>query len=202
MPLEEAPHQIERREAGDFLARAMANDLGRRQPLPLIARSRTRAEIDKRSRLFTIVVLAIFCPLAFAALAALTFSGGRETGDLGAAMTLLVIGLIIGIFAFGEFRARKWRGYRDPEIVIEVRDDGIAIRSPGGSSTLPYRDAQFSFTTMLLVTKFSTSKVFVGIELDTPLGKLRIDDDHYRPGRVAAAAIAFKKGGSAGAATV
>jgi hypothetical protein len=194
MPLEESPRELEMLDTRLFLARAMANELGRQHPLPLTARSRTRAEVDKRSQLFTIMLLALFCPLAFAALAAVTFGGGPESSSLGVPMTLLVIALIIGIFVFGEFRARKWQGYRDPEIVLEVRDDGIAIRSPGHSSMLPYPDVHFSFTTMLLVTKFSASKVFVGIQLDTPLGKLRIDDDFYRPGRIAAAAIAFKTG--------
>ena len=177
------------------LARAMAHELGRQHPLPVTARSRTVAEVNTRSQLFTIGALAVFCPIAFAALAALSFSGDRESRSLAPGMTMLVFALIVGIFFAGDYRARKWRGYRDPEIVVDVQEEGVAIRSPDHISTLRYADLSFSFTTMILATKFNISKVFVGIELETPLGKLKLEDGYFRGGRIAAGAIALKMRG-------
>lgn len=174
------------------LARAMADELGRQHPLPLTARSRTLAEVNRRSQLFTIGALAVFCPIAFAALAALSFSGGRESRSLAPGMTMLVLALIVGIFLVGAYRARKWRGYRDPGIVVDVREGGVAIRSPDRSLTLGYPEVSFAFITMLLPNKFRSSRVFVGIQLETPLGRLRLEDEYFRGGRVAAAAIALK----------
>jgi hypothetical protein len=189
MALEEASEQLGTQYA---LARAMAHELARQHPLPLTARSRTLAEVNRRSQLFTVAALAIFCPIAFAALAALSFSGGRESRSLAPGMTMLVFALIVGIFCFGEYRARKWRGYRDPEIVVDVQEEGVTIRSPDHSSTLRYPDVSFSFTTMILLSKFGSSRVFIGIQLETPVGMLKLDDEYFRPGRIAAAAIALK----------
>ena len=84
--------------------------------------------------------------------------------------------------------ARRRRDYRDPQIVVEVREGGLTLRSPGRIDELAFDGADFTFYAPTLKGRAA----FLGIVLESPLNRLRLDDRWFKSGLSAAAAIVRK----------
>ena len=89
------------------------------------------------------------------------------------------------MWLFLRSRGRKRRDYVDPQIVVEVKEAGLTLRAPGRMVELPYDSAGFSFN----APTAENATFFLGIVLESPFDPLRLDDQWFRPGRNAAAAI-------------
>jgi len=162
--------------------------LADKQTFPVTARSLTAAEVAAIDRSMVPIGLGFFLFFVFAILILLFFDsspGSRETMAI-VALFSLVLGL--GLWLFLRSRGRKRREYRDPQIVVEVGEDGLTLRAPGRVNQLAFDSANFAFN----ATTMQNSTFFMGIVLESPFGPLRLDDLWFKPGKTAATAIVKK----------
>lgn len=98
-------------------------------------------------------------------------------GGLGLVLGLLV--LLVWVWA------RRAADYRDPEIVVAVGDRKIVVQRRSEMQALDWDEIEAKI-------RFSAGKSglrFEGVALASRFGQIRLEDDWYRNGRLAAAAI-------------
>lgn len=153
--------------------------------LPIAARSVTDEEVgafDRRAGpLIVIVWLAI---VAFALKPFLAVPG--QSGEATIFVAVLIGGATAIIGGALIWRRRRWRGYRDPGVALEATETGITVHAAGHSHRIAYAEAVFIERIMPLPNR----SVLFGIDLQTPIGVLSIDDRTYRNGNKIAVAIA------------
>lgn len=153
-------------------------------PLPCAARSLTPDEaraVDRRRIVWMVGVLVFFTLLYGGILS----QAGAEP-QVWRIMGLCLAGLALFVAILSWLRLRKRRDYRDPGLVIEAGADELIVRGPAGRDARPYADVAVRD---LLSTATKSGRSFDGILLDTKLGALRIEDEHFMNGRIAAGAI-------------
>jgi hypothetical protein len=152
--------------------------------LPFHAWSKTRAEVKRPARrLFVgtvILIVAVTAPIvwslrnelekepwpAFAFVGAMALAGG-----------LLMLLTWSGVRQAGE--------YRDPEIMIGVGEHGLSVRSPDRTQAIYWNEIE----ARLLLFGGKSSLQFRGIEMTTSQGTIRLEDEWYRNGALAAAVV-------------
>ncbi len=152
--------------------------------LPFHAWSLTRAEVTRaHRRLFlgaAIVYLAVLAPIAWSVRGELEKDPVPALAFVGA--TALVGGLLV---LMTWYWARRAADYRDPEIMIDVGDHGLVVRSLGAAQTLGWGEIEAK----LLFYSGKSGLQFRGVELKTANGTIPLEDDWYRNGRLAAAMV-------------
>ena len=162
-----------------------AVELAASQGLPVAARSLPASEVrGKGCVLGGIVVLLglIGIPL----IAVMLVAAGSEPEPRRTV-------IYVAILAFAAITlaglAKGWRSrradYVDPQLTVEAGPDGVAISGPRGRHSLPYAQVQ----ARILSISMRQSVRFLGIEMDSPVGTIRLDDALFANGRNAAAAI-------------
>jgi len=102
---------------------------------------------------------------------------------------------VVAVLAGGAIAIMAWRklaphrAYRDPGIEIEVGEEAVTVRSAGGTEIIP--NAEIAVTNVLIRTP-RNSVYFDGIVLETANGPLRLGDEGFAGGNVAAGAILKK----------
>ncbi len=154
--------------------------------LPVSARTLTRAEAVARdgNKAFLLYILGLFAALV--GLALILQSGDPWPRKVAWAVLLAMVGYAMFLVARAHERRRS--AYADPEIVVDVTDDGISVRNPAGTHRLPDDALRWEFFHL----SNDGGVIFMGIRLDTPLGRLELYDEHFVGGRNAAAAIALR----------
>ena len=112
-------------------------------------------------------------------------------GSLKWTLILLVIMAALGWLI--RWTVRRWQAetvYVDPEILVTVSSDGVAIASPLGDFHIPLDEVDATLT----FTRMEEGVVFRGMDIKTPIGLLAIDNDGFDCGREAAAAIVQEMG--------
>jgi hypothetical protein len=152
--------------------------------IPCSARSLTLEEaraVDRGRIVWMVSVLLFFAALY----GGVAFHAGADPkfwtllGITFGLLTLIIAALIW-------FRIRKRRDYRDPHIRIEAGEAELVVAGPLGRDSRPY--GAVAIAEMLSVATKS-SRRFTGILLDTRLGPIRLEDEHYKDGRAVAGAI-------------
>ena len=157
-------------------------------PLPVTARSLTAAEVARVDRILVPYGLGIFFFCFALVLLLILFDPDLRSPENLAifAASALLIGLPLWLLL--RRGARRRRDYRDPQIVVEVGEGGMTLRSPGRVDELAYDGADFTFFAPVLKGRAA----FLGIALESPLHTLRLDDRWFKSGSAAAAAIVSK----------
>lgn len=151
--------------------------------LPASTRSITKeaATASDGGRAFLMYMLTALLPLIILVMV-LNSNAGAESK----VMWVLIGGLVtLGLFFFAQSVQRRRSAYVDPQIVVEVSDGGVTVRSPAGTHELPDHTLRYEFVHY----SHDSSVTFLGIKLDTPLGLLELHDQWYPGARAVAAAI-------------
>ena len=173
MPLSEAVR-------GELLTQALRAAQGKLPPAT--ARSRTREEARHRAGATGRFLLRAYAVLMALSLAAAAFTDGLETLQIG-----------VPIAAFFGFAA--WFGLRlipdhnakyvDPQLILEVTEAGVTLHGKDQVHEIGWDalDAE------PIANREIRSPVFAGLSLETPLGRLRLDEERFDGGYLAAALI-------------
>jgi len=157
--------------------------IGQGVTLPVSTRSVTRAEALGRDRRIAFIFLTIGTLIVLGLLAATVqnLSAGQSAPYAMPAYALSAIVCAIGALMMWNRRS----SYIDPQIAVEVAEDGITVRDPAREEKIPFAEAAFD------VRKYSVDggAHFVGIVLACRAGTLDMHDLLYRDGKQAAAAI-------------
>ena len=152
--------------------------------LPFHAWSLTRAEVTRaHRRLFlgaAIVYLAVLIPIAWSVRGELEKDPVPALAFVGA--TALVGGLLV---LMTWYWARRAADYRDPQIMIAVGEHGLTVQSPDATQSLYWQEIDAK----LLFYSGKSGLQFRGVELATSQGRVPLEDDWYRNGRLAAAVV-------------
>ena len=111
----------------------------------------------------------------------------EEVREMGPVMPLVAIagtGLIVGVWFWRQKRRRVHCG---TPIRVEVREDGIEVLTLHETHLIPFAEAAYTFSTW----SGEYLRFFLGIVLDTPVGRLRIEDGYFEHGTDAAEAIMY-----------
>ena len=165
------------------LLRRYAVELGAGQRLPFEARSLTAAEVAAQDRRFVRWVGGAYLLFAVALVVGTAFDGDPQ---LTLALAVVVLAAVAFLWPVARRYERRRQDYVDPHIVLELREAWLTVRHPGDPFDIRYGEADLAFHW----TIYRHTPNFRGIRLGSPIGELRIDDDHYWHGRIAAAAIA------------
>ncbi len=151
--------------------------------LPVTARTLTKAEAVAKDggKAFILYILMLFAALI--GLTLILQSGEEWPRKAGWAALLAMV--TYGMFIMARARERRRSAYVDPEIVVDVAPGGVSVRNPAGTHVLAADDLRWDFFHL----SSDGSVIFMGIKLDTPLGRLELYDEHYVGGKNAAAAI-------------
>ena len=126
---------------------ALHQALGRagKQTLPVTTRSFTAAEISAIDRGMAPIVLGVFVVLVLGVLSIPILDPGPGNSEMAIIVVLFTLLLGLPMWLVLRWRARKRRDYIDPQIVVEVQEGGLTLRSPGGVTELAYDRADFAF---------------------------------------------------------
>lgn len=152
--------------------------------IPCSARSLTREEaraVDRGRIVWMASVLLFFVVLYGGVL--FQTKADRQSW-IYMSITLGAVALIFAAMAW--FRIRKRRDYRDPHIRVEAGETELVVAGPAGRDSRPYEAVAIA---ELLSVATKSSRRFTGILLDTRLGPIRLEDEHYKEGRAVAGAI-------------
>ena len=154
--------------------------------LPARTRSLTRAEAMGMDggRAMILYLMALIVSVVVIGLVI------QSNADLRSKIVWLVVGAAVTVIIYYVAKGMQQRrgAYVDPEIVVEVSEDGVSVRNPAGTHTLPDHELRYEF----IHYGSDGSATFIGIKLDTPLGVLELQDQWYRDARKVAAAIAAR----------
>lgn len=166
-------------------ARRQALEFAATLALPVTARSLTAAEVARVDGRYVPIILCIYFAVALPLLTIFAVAGAEGPGSVAIlAGVVALLGVVLWLVA--RRRAGARRGYRDPDIVVEIGADAMTLRAPGRVEALDYADARASVT----FARIRRSSYFLGMVLESPLGPLRLEDLSFKPGRTAAAALA------------
>ena len=160
--------------------------IGETVALPVHTRSVTKAEALGRDRgiavLFLAIGLLILLALLASAIGNLAVGSGAPAG--WPAFALAIIVCAVGAMVMWNRRAE----YADPQIAVEVGEDGIIVRSPAGEEAIAFAEVDYD------VRKYNMDggADFIGIVLACRAGTVDMHDLLYRGGKSAAAAILAK----------
>lgn len=159
--------------------------IARNKKLPITARSRTLAELNRFHGRLALFLGAVYVCLIGGLLLSVALDSGQASRSIliVAAPIAVAGGLLIPLLA--RWRRQKNAKYRDPGIEVQVGADGIIVSGAGGDYGIRWHeiDAQLNWITV----KHGTA--FVGTWLHSPLGLIDLREETYRNGRSAAALI-------------
>lgn len=140
------------------------------------ARAWDRSDIGWRLVVGVVMIVLVFGPVSMS-------PAGREARP----WILATVAIVAAVLAFTWWeKSRRRRGYRDPELVIEVADNALTFTSPVESRRQTYDQLEI---TELLGTAGKSSRSFDGIAFVSPFGPIRLEDQWYDGGRAAAGAV-------------
>ena len=167
----------------DELGRALGVEAGN-VPLPVTARSLTRAEMRAREQRGLLWLGGAYLLFGAVALAVILLAETSPTVVRWLPAGFAVVGL--GLILFAWLRLRRHHAYEDPRLTVEVGEDEVTISGPGDSIAQSYGEIVVS----RLVTRSSPGSVyFDGIVLETKLGPVALGDPGFAGGNAAAGAI-------------
>ncbi len=168
-------------------AAAQALELANGLDLPVIARSQKANVVRGKGCLLAGIVIALSIALAILVVALIAGIGARG-GSAGWQAIGYVLVLGFAFLCLSGLR-RGWRGrrsdYVDPELAIEAGAEGVTFSRPGASRSQSYGEIR----AQVLSIAVRHSVRFLGLELQSPLGPIRLDDALFVNGRNTAAAI-------------
>ena len=173
---------------GDREALRQAISRAGEQTLPVTARSLTAAEVARVDRILIPYGLGVFFFCFAAILLLILFDPDLRSPENLAIFTASALLIGLPLWFFLRRGARRRRDYRDPQIVVEVQEGGLTLRSPGRVDEIAFDGADFTFFAPVLKGRAA----FLGIVLESPLDRLRLDDRWFKSGSAAAAAIVRK----------
>ena len=107
----------------------------------------------------------------------------------GLLWTLGLLALAVAGFWLVRWTLRSWVAegseYVDPQIVVTVSSDGVAISWPHGDYLIAIEALEATPT----FTRMEEGVIFRGLDIKTPIGLLALDNDGFDCGREAAAAV-------------
>ena len=160
--------------------------MGKKVALPSTARSLTAPEVAATDRRGGLVVLGFYYAMAAFIVAAVLFDGGGTAND-GLIWWVLPLALLGGLPVMLLLRRRRLhrKDYRDPQTVVEAREDRITMRQPALVHDIDYRDVRFE----LIFLRQRRGTVYLGMVMPSPLGPLHLDERSFRNGTKTGAAI-------------
>ncbi|MGQ0590133.1 MAG: hypothetical protein ACT4N8_11490 [Sphingosinicella sp.] len=165
------------------LGRALGVEAGN-VPLPVTARSLTRAEMRARERRGLLWLGGAYLLFGAVCLAVIQLAETSPTVVRWLPAGFAVTGL--GLVLYAWLRLRRHRVYEDPGLAVEVGEDAVTISGPSESVVQPYDEVVVS----RLVTRSPRNSVyFEGIVLETKLGPVALGDPGFAGGNAAAGAI-------------
>jgi hypothetical protein len=168
------------------LSRALGIEAGSR-PLPVIARTLTRAEVRApvwREIGWMLLVYVLF-GIACLAVIELAETNPTRVGWLPAAAAMAGLALLVVAWR----KLSRHSGYRDPGLTVEVDDDAVTVTGSEGRDSRPYDGV----VVQRIVTRTPRNSVyFEGIVLETAFGPIQLGDPTFAGGNVAAGAILRK----------
>lgn len=161
--------------------------IANRRPLPATARSLTAPELIERHR-NVVGAASIFMFLLFLVATIYLLRSGGGVGPTAVILALLVAALVLFVAA----RARMQRGqeYRDPQIRIAAGVDGVTFTNQAETQRVYWLslEAEVSY-----VVGSKGHVTFLGLKLESPFGRIPLEDGWYRNGRNLGAAILLGK---------
>ena len=159
--------------------------IARNRKLPITARSRTLAELNRFHGRLALFLGALYVFLIGGLLLSVALDSGQQSRWILAVAAPIAVagGLLIPLLAL--WRRRKNAKYRDPGITVQVGADGIIASRAGDDYGIRWHeiDAQLNWVTV------KHGVAFVGMWLQSPLGQIELKEETYRNGRSAAALI-------------
>ena len=167
----------------DELARCLGIEAGA-CPLPVSARSLTRAELRARERRQLLWLAGAYLLFGAVCLAVIQLAETSPSVVRWLPAGFAIAGL--GLLAYAWLRLRWHGAYEDPGLAVEVGEDAVTLTRHGESATQPYEEIVVS----RVVTRSPRNSVyFEGIVLETKLGPVALGDPGFAGGNVAAGAI-------------
>jgi hypothetical protein len=174
-----ATEHLTRQELGKALG-LEAGDV----PLPVSARSLTRAEVRARDWREIRWLVPAYLFLLLAALATVALAD-TIPGRVRWLPLLFAAGAVaLAVFAWTRMR-RRWR-YEDPKIAVDVAEDSLTLTSAGDTVVKSYDDLN---VVRIVTVAPRKSLYFAGVVLDTELGRIVLGDPAFAGGNAAAGAI-------------
>jgi len=165
------------------LGRALGLEAGD-VPLPVSARSLTRAEIRARDWREIRWIVPAYLLLIAAAVATVALADTIPARVRWLPLLFVALALALGVFAWLRMR-RRWN-YQDPMIAVDVAEDSVTLRSGTETVVKPYE----ALNVVRVVTRAPRKSLyFDGVVLDTELGRIVVGDPDFADGNVAAGAI-------------
>lgn len=159
-----------------------AQKLAAQMTLPVTARSLTRSElVDQQRNIIGLGALVIMLFLLFA-----LFLVMNEGGGVRAFALVLILIAPLGLFVAGKARMARFAGYRDPRIRIVADEGGVAFTNEAGTQRVGWLGIE---ARVRFVVGKNDGVTFTGLGLESPLGRIGLEDERYRNGRNLAAAI-------------
>ncbi len=167
----------------DALRDAIA--LGNKVRLPIAARSLTRTEVIAYGRRAGFCVVGVYCLLVAFGIGMISYNS--TTADDGMLVWLAPLALLVGVLIIMAVRrqGKETHAYRDPNTLIEAREDGINVRQDGVTHHIDYREVVFELH--YLTSDGSTS--FQGMMMQSAIGPIHFENLYFLNGRNTAAAI-------------
>ena len=149
--------------------------------LPVTARSLTPDEVRANDGRVMMIVFGVY--LAVTLLLTLLVLVGDGL-PVWAAPAALFMAIPVGLFV--RARARRRSDYRDPGIEVTVGKNAVTVRDAQHSATI-----DFAELSGCRISHYSskTAVIFLGIELETPSGPLKLEEGWFKGGTRAAATI-------------
>ena len=167
----------------DELARCLGIEAGA-APLPVTARSLTRAELRARERAQLLWLGGAYLLFGAAALAVVLLAETSPTMVRWLPAGFAAVGL--ALIAYTWARLRRHRAYEDPGLEVEVGEEGVTVSGRGERAVLPYDKVVVA---RVLTRSPRNSVYFEGIMLETALGPVALGDPGFAGGNAAAGAI-------------
>ncbi len=168
------------------LGRALGIEAGSR-PLPVRARSLTRAEKHAPALREIGWMIAVYLLFGLACLAVLRLAttNPQMVDWLPAIAGVAALALVIVAWR----KLARHGGYRDPVIEVEVAEDAVTVRAAEGVETIPHE----RIVILRVLTRNPRNSVyFDGIVLETANGPVELGNEGFAGGNVAAGAILKK----------
>jgi hypothetical protein len=161
--------------------------IAKRRPLPATARSLTRPElIDQHRNVIGAASILMFL-LFLVATVYLLRSGG---GVFPTAVMLVLLVAALVLFVAGRARMQRGQEYRDPQIRIAAGGDRVTFTKQAETRQVDWLslEAEVSY-----VVGSKGHVTFLGLKLESPFGRIALEDSWYRNGRNLAAAMLLGK---------
>ena len=156
--------QLTALSTNEALATKQALALAAGQSLPFSARSLTAAEVARVDGRAPAVLLVIYALFAVPLLVIAGLSGG--IGSAGTAIAVAVAAVLgAALWLVGRRRARRRRGYQDPQTVLEVGAEAATLHSPGRIDDIPYPGARVALNYVTM----RGAPYFLGLVVETPM---------------------------------